>query len=247
MNIYESERLLSEYLFFHYGTPEEISADTPFVFPPASLEFPLECVRFFGGINPGTRALDVGCAVGRASFEFAACGAEVVGVDFSQSFIDTANRLKHKGSLSFQRTTEGERKSACTAHLSGKIERNRVTFIRADAMHLPKELGGFDYVLGANLLCRLSEPRRFLAQLPDLVKPAGLLVLTTPCSWMEDYTPRENWLAAKGCSTLDALRSTLEPHFTLLKVGDLPFVIREHARKFQCVNAQASLWQRQRP
>ena len=30
----------------------------------------------------------------------------------------------------------------------------------------------------------------------------------------------------------------------VLQVDDLPFVIREHARKFQLVNAQATLWQK---
>ena len=40
------------------------------------------------------RALDLGCAVGRASFELARYFEDVVGVDYSQAFVDTANELK---------------------------------------------------------------------------------------------------------------------------------------------------------
>lgn len=244
MNIYESQRLLSEYLHFHYGEPDQMVAGTPFRFPPGALEFPLECVRFFGKLEPNTRALDIGCAVGRATFDLAAVCNEVIGIDFSQNFIDAAQLLKEKGMLGFHKAEEGHRTSLCTARVPAEIERSRVSFERGDAMDLPEKLGTFDYVLAANLLCRLGDPRRFLARLPSLVKPGGHLVLTTPCSWMEEYTARENWLATAEASTFQTLSNELAPHFELLRVGELPFVIREHARKFQCVSAQASLWER---
>ena len=42
---------------------------------------------------PLTRALDVGCAVGGASFHLSTDFAEVVGIDFSHAFVDMANAL----------------------------------------------------------------------------------------------------------------------------------------------------------
>jgi 2-polyprenyl-3-methyl-5-hydroxy-6-metoxy-1,4-benzoquinol methylase len=45
-------------------------------------------------IGPHTRVLDLGCAVGRASFELGRYFENVTGVDFSHSFINAANRLK---------------------------------------------------------------------------------------------------------------------------------------------------------
>lgn len=45
----------------------------------------------FGGAK--LRALDVGCAVGRSSFEMARTFDEVVGVDFSGKFINAAKAL----------------------------------------------------------------------------------------------------------------------------------------------------------
>ena len=108
-------------------------------------------------------------------------------------------------------------------------------------MHLREDLGEFDIVHGANLLCRLSEPKRFLKRLPTLVKSGGQLILTTPCTWMEEFTPRENWPTG---STLDFLRENLDESFELQKTLDMPFLIREHRRKFQWTVSQASVWTR---
>ena len=104
-------------------------------------------------------------------------------------------------------------------------------------------------VLMANLIDRLREPVRCLERLPDLLKPGGLLVVTSPYTWMQEYTARQNWLGGvevtgKPRETLDGLRSHLEPSFQLESTRDLPFLIREHARKYQWSVAQASVWRR---
>ncbi|MEI9894366.1 MAG: hypothetical protein WDN28_10915 [Chthoniobacter sp.] len=45
-------------------------------------------------------------------------------------------------------------------------------------------------------------------------------------------------------STRDALQSLLEPHFDLIKSSDQPFLIREHARKYQWSVAETTTWLR---
>ncbi len=57
-----------------------------------------------------------------------------------------------------------------------------------DACTLPRDLGQFGLVFGGNLICRLPEPLAFFSRLPDLVVPGGLLVLTSPYTWLESYT-----------------------------------------------------------
>ena len=108
-------------------------------------------------------------------------------------------------------------------------------------MDLPDTLGKFDLVHAANLICRLSEPLRFLSRLPSLLNSGGHLLLTTPCTWLADFTPPDRWPAG---STLDWLKETLAPGFTLVQQKDLPFLIREHARKFQWSVALGTVWQR---
>ena len=64
---------------------------------------------------------------------------------------------------------------------------------------------------------------------------------------MLEYTPRENWIGGRmedgvPLRTLDGLRRYLERDFELVESRDLPFLIREHARKFQWSVAEGTRW-----
>jgi putative 4-mercaptohistidine N1-methyltranferase len=174
------------------------------------------------------------------------CG-EVIGIDFSHRFIQAANHLREHGFLGYDYIEEGCITSAAVAEVPVHIERGRVRFEQGDAQALRDELGQFDVVLMANLVDRLSDPRQCLSRLSALVKHGGQLILTTPCTWLQEYTPPSKWLGGfvregKPVRALDGLRESLEPHFELAQVCDLPFLIREHARKYQWSVAQASTW-----
>jgi putative 4-mercaptohistidine N1-methyltranferase len=242
-NVYESDAYLADYLLFHYGTARDVWPCGWALTTEEVLNFPARCVAL-ADLDGGTRALDVGCAVGRATFELTRQFDEVVGIDFSQRFIEAAQRLRQTGVLNFQRVEEGKRTSPCQALVPPELPRENATFEVGDAMALRNDLGSFDLVLAANLLCRLPEPARFLGQLPALVRPGGSLVLTTPCTWLEEFTPREHWLCDERTTTLEGLRQWLEPEFTLVRTRELPFLLRETARKFQLTIAQGSCWQR---
>lgn len=240
--MYESDRLLSEYLLFHYGSAEEVLGDG-WRWPEGmreALGFAERTVRWFSE-TPVARGLDLGCAVGRATFEMARACDEVIGIDFSESFVSAAQKLKSAGRLAYDRLEEGATRTEALAKVPEEIDRQRVNFLQGDAMALPDELGAFDRVHAANLLCRLAEPKRLLERLPSLVKPGGELVLMTPCTWLAEFTPPQNW--PEG-STMEWLKRLLEPDFELLKQADEPFLIRETARKFQWALAMGSLWRR---
>jgi hypothetical protein len=78
----------------------------------------------------------------------------------------------------------------------------------------------------------------FLTQLPRLVVPGGQLVIASPFSWLKEYTPQREWLTAA------ALEHRLHPHFKLVQRRDLPFVIREHRRKYQLVVSEVLTFKR---
>ncbi|MBI3924530.1 MAG: putative 4-mercaptohistidine N1-methyltransferase [Armatimonadetes bacterium] len=243
-NPYESQRALSEYLLLHYGGAELY----PFG-PEQALGFPARCVSECLPEGSYGRALDLGCAVGRSSFELSRCCRRVLGIDRSSSFIETAERLRQQGVIEFEYPVEGAVTRAARYRLSDRFQPDRVRFEVGDATALPAELGSFEVVLAANLLCRLPEPRKLLDRLADLVEPRGTLILTTPCSWMEEFTPREHWIGGferdgQPVSTLDGLKAALSDSFELRFMRDMPFLIREHARKFQYCVAQASCWRR---
>lgn len=243
MNPYESDPLLAEYLLFHYGSAEEILGKIPG--PREALNFPTRCVsELLGPMQRDSRALDVGCAVGRSAFELARYAEEVRGIDFSERFIGAAQSLKDAGSCESSRRIEGDLTAAFTATVPPGIDRGRVSFDVGDATQLPEALAGFDAVLAANLLCRLPDPMLFLNRLPQLVKPGGQLLLTTPFTWLEEFTPRVKWLSRDGRRSFDVLKEILTPHFELQLTKDLPFLIREHERKFQYGIALGTRWVR---
>lgn len=82
------------------------------------------------------------------------------------------------------------------------------------------------------------------------MNPGGLLVLLSPYTWLEEFTPKEHWLGGRkvdgeNVSTLDGLRQELEPGFKLVgEPKDVPFVIRETARKFQHTLSQLTVWEK---
>ncbi|GAB4170408.1 MAG: hypothetical protein Fur0032_09280 [Terrimicrobiaceae bacterium] len=242
-NPYESDTLLLQYLILHFGSADDVFDGVPG--PREAVGFPSRCVRDL--IDPSTasgRALDIGCAVGGSAFELAGTFDEVLGIDYSRGFIDAACRLQSEGSMEASVLVEGVRRRTFRAAVRPGIDRSRVSFEVGDAMALDENLGVFDLVLAANLICRLREPMKFLDRLPGLVRPGGQLLLTTPFTWLEDYTPRQNWLGGGEQSSFNALAAILGSHFNLEVKKDMPFVIREHARKFQYGVAIGSRWRR---
>src|ERR1700733_8763528 len=100
-NYYDSDRAISEYLLFHYGGYENRLPKNP----AGGLNFPVRCVSEClapARLPEQARVLDLGCAVGRSSFELARHCAEVLGIDFSARFVEVANTLRTAGRLAYR-------------------------------------------------------------------------------------------------------------------------------------------------
>ena len=96
---YESDAAVAQYLLFHYGTPEQICPLLPEArmacgFPARCVSEPLKNIE----LQERTRALDLGCAVGRSSFELGRHFDEVLGIDFSARFVAAAERMQRRAS-----------------------------------------------------------------------------------------------------------------------------------------------------
>lgn len=243
---YEDDALLAQYAEFHFG---QSYFDVP-NFPAAVAQIALEVNRG----RPQRRALDIGCAVGRTSLELARGGFEsVVGVDFSARFINLADELVGQGLVRYALTDEGELQSFREVGLDqlGFTEcASRVTFWQGDACNLKDVHRDYDLIVAANLIDRLYDPHKFLTDIGRRLVPGGVLVITSPYTWLEEHTPRSQWLGGfkkdgERYTTLDALHVLLSQDFVPLGMPrDLPFVIRETARKFQHSLAQVSCWER---
>ena len=252
MQIYESERYLNEYLLFHYGEASDVMAWD--FGPKEAAGFAARCVSEcieLSAVGPEARALDLGCAVGRSSFELARYCTEVIGIDASQSFIRAALEIRKHGQIHFDRPEEGMLTSRCKAEVPAEIDRTRVHFEIGDALKLRGTLGDFDVVLAANLLCRLEDPIQLVLKLSQLVRPGGQLILVSPYSWSRDFTPFPKWLGGyeqngRRYETFVTLRKFLEPDFDLVRTRELPLLIREHARKYQWGVSHGTVWLRKK-
>ena len=241
---YETDRLMSEYAEFHYGDEYFGVAN----FPRALVEL---LRPYLEGRNTG-KALDLGCASGRASFELARYFDSVLGVDFSARFIDQGVQLGRDGVLRYTLVDEGDLrlfKSRTLADL-GLKDVGVPDFAQGDACNLKPNYGDFDLVFAANLIDRLYEPAKFLDDVHTRILPGGLLMIASPYTWLEEHTPKSEWIGGykkngENVTTLDGLKEHLEPHFRLLdEPRQVPFVIRETTHKFQHSLSEVTVWER---
>jgi len=251
-NIYETDALRSQYLLFHYGKKSDI---LPFASGPMdALDFHRRCVNLLRkhvSLGPESIGLDLGCAVGRATFELARFCPDVVGIDYSAQFIKIATHLQKKGFIEFNKINEGRWGEKTRVCVPSGIDRRRVRFLKGDACRLSSKIGIFDAALLLNLIDRLSDPQLCLLGLSPLIKSGGTVLISSPYTWLEDFTPKKKWLGgfvAKGklMKTIDTLKRILGVHFEFVGSHDVPFIIREHQRKFQWSVAQVSLWRKRR-
>lgn len=246
---YENAEILRQYLEFHYG-PDYFEVPN---YPRQCARLCLDALRQIHGEDLSSRsALELGCAVGRAAFELAARLGRVTALDLSESFIAHARQLQTAGQLAYRIDRQGELQDARTASLAAlglEGACQRVQFAVADASQYQDEQH-YDLVFAGNLLDRLKDPAAFLRRMPLLLNSGGLLAISSPYTLRNEFTPRAHWLGGfvengQEITVLERMRSTLEAvGFAAMGVPqEVPFVIRETARKFQHTVAQMTFWQ----
>lgn len=242
---YETDRMVSEYAEFHYG---DDYFNVP-NFPHALTQLAIEAM----GDRPARKALDLGCATGRATFELARHFEQVTGIDFSTRFISLGTQLAEQGRLRYTLVEEGELvayKERSLAEFGLDKVSGKVEFFQGDACNLKPVFSGYDLILAANLIDRLYSPEQLLESIHERLKPGGLLLIASPYTWLPEHTKREAWIGGfkkdgENFSTLDGLKAILGKHFRLLREPvSIPFVLRETRRKFQHTLSEVSIWER---
>ncbi len=120
------------------------------------------------GVGPGTRLLDVGCGMGRHTFEALRRGADVVAADLD------GEALAVVGEWAGAMSAEGEVPPSAS-----------FAAVRADARRLPFEDGSFDRVVASETLEHIAEDAAAMAELARVLRPGGRAVVTVPRWWPE--------------------------------------------------------------
>lgn len=250
MNIYETDYMVSQYIEFHYG---DTYYDVP-NFPVACIEEVKSALELNDTVKR-ERALDLGCATGRSSFELAKLFDHVDAVDFSVRLIEPPTNLQNNGSQRYVIQDQGDLVSYKEIKLEDfdgyESVKSKIYFMQGDACNLVEKFNDYDLVFAGNLIDRLYDPAKFLTLIKTRIRPGGLLALTSPYTWLEEFTPKENWIGGfkadtgENYTTLEGLAELLAPEFTLIQEPvDIPFVIRETARKYQHTLSEMTIWQK---
>lgn len=82
-----------------------------------------------------------------------------------------------------------------------------------------------------------------------MVEEGGIVVFASPFSWMEQFTAKGAWLGGTEGQdgpkwSADGLREVLGEELELVHQEDMPFMIREHRRKYEYVVSDLTVWVR---
>ena len=260
-DILETRAAVDRLLSSHFGRPQDVLPEL--FIKTSALEYPSRlavlcekhCTALtdFTGEYGDAHALDIGCGVGATTFELSRAFLRVIGVDTTKTYINAAKTLKDRGWMRYSSTVEGDLTTEHSSVVAEDIERDRVNFaVVNDLSSIPREFAGpHDAVLAANVLCRVHDPLKFLGQLPKLVRPGGVVVLSSPYDWKESCTPRSSWLGGfkdrngEEVHSAERLQAVMKAEFDLVAEEELPFLMgKEHGRRFEVGLAHATVWRR---
>lgn len=188
----QTRQHLSSYAWDHYA---DLDPDEPAGQPrPGSMLNNLTAGLKLIRSSPPGPAIDVGCSVGRGSFELAARGKELVlGVDLNFAMLRLASQVLRLGRVRYPRRRVGvvyDRREfrAPFAHSEN------VDFWACDALALPFPAATFSLAVTMNVLDCIPSPRELLVSLGRALKPGGNAVVNCPYDWSAGATPLEGWL-----------------------------------------------------
>ena len=129
------------------------------------------------GLKPGARLLDIGSGVGGpARFAANDAGADVTGIDLTQSYVDIATSLSKR---------------------TGMAEKTR--FVQGSALDMPFANASFDAAMILHVGMNLPDKARLMSEAARVLRPGGVFAvydvmrlkagaLTYPLPWASDET-----------------------------------------------------------
>jgi len=198
--------------------------------------------------------LDLGCAVGRFTFELADNHRMTIGIDRCRDFIRAARQLLRDGEISFNLRSEGFQGEAQRLVRPAAWHAARCEFLVADALALPFPAATFTTLATLNLIDKLPSPRRHLEETSRVASPRGsTLLFADPFSWSPEVADEESWLGGQrqgpfrgpgyaGVEHQLALRSV--PPWRLLRHEQVDWRLRNHRNHFEHITSETMLFAR---
>lgn len=188
--------------------------------------------------------VDLGCSVGRTTFELAKRSEGLVlGVDLNFGMLKVARRVMEQGKVVYPLRRGGlvyERRSF-PVHFENL---NHVDFWVCDAAALPFGRENFSGAASFNVLDCLWSPYEHLREISRVLHPRAKALLSTPFDWSASATPVEAWLGGhsqraphqgSGIAYLRALLTSAQSpdelrRLAILREEDAVWKLRLHDR-----------------
>ena len=136
---------------------------------------------------------DLGCAVGRGTFELARTCEVAVGVDLSFAMLRVAERVRRTGRAVFPLKRVGLAYDRVELEVAD-VPRDRMSFWCCDVGVLPFPDASLDGAFSLNVLDCAASPMAHLSELQRTLAPGARALLSTPFDWSPAATPVEQWL-----------------------------------------------------
>lgn len=246
-NGYNAPEMLSAYLWSHFSDLLDESRAT-------------DAYRTWSDSFQTTKgnALDIGCAVGRLSLEMAKTHRRVIGIDTSAAFIGKAREIVQRRRLDFELIVEGRLTEPRNFDFDQNWNFDNIDFIVADALALPFRRNDFATVAAINLLEKVPDPLKHLAEVNRVLRQqASRFLFSDPFSWDAKVSPPELWLGGngnhhyshRGIDTMRRLFSgeydIFTPPFNILSQGNVSWKIRKTENLWEHITSQFLVGQRQ--
>jgi len=181
--------------------------------------------------------LDIGCAVGRSSFELAQSTSQLVlGIDTNVSMLRLAQQVLQERRLRYPRRRIGIVYDTRAFEVDLPAM-EQVDFWAASGMSLPFRSESFGLVVALQVLDSVGSPHALLAAIADALHAGGSALLASPYDWSAAVTPVEAWIG--GHSQRGITRGAAEPLLrSLLTPGGHPqavagLVLRDEIPRFR--------------
>jgi 5-histidylcysteine sulfoxide synthase/putative 4-mercaptohistidine N1-methyltranferase len=203
-------------------------------------------------ITPDSKVLDLGCGVGRLSFELAKKTSHVDGIDFTARHIQHCLDLKEQGQLRYAMPTQGEIfdfHEVTLENLGFEQSPENLHFAQGDGLNLKPQFGDYDLAICHRVIEYSYQPQELLQQLSRRMKPGGVVVLGSSYAWDVSITDVPHWIGGfkrngENLSSEAHLFEIMSAEFDLLQETKVTSQFELDQRTSQTANNHITIWRK---
>ena len=192
----------SSYTWDHWGqfdpTPDRAFVQN--IAPGAITRLLTDGLKLFSDnfLNCDKPILDMGCAVGRTTYELAAkLQRPVLGIDLDVSLLRRAQQIRSTERVEYPLRRTGlayDRRCFSITNKFPQAVKENIDFWCCDVTALPFIDNQFSLISSLNVLDCVHSPLTALQEIERTLLPGGQCLLASPYDWSASATPTESWL-----------------------------------------------------